>query len=295
MKEQLSTSFAQQLIQVMNEAERHLRPIAEKALSGQRGSATAQMKVITSAAKFRDIRATLVTACPDVAIPELSSEFLEQIERVRQCRGDEETHKLLSFQRTYDLGRLLLIQQALSRLRSLNLLGLPQSVAVALEEAQLRWTLDLRAENVGQSNDEFVEVAGLDPGYATAVFDTQSSIYGRQIEAIATEHLGPNQPYLYVGPVDGHTRDWCLERVGKVYTRAEIEAMDNNQLPNPFLTGGGYNCRHSFLAAASEELTALLGTNVRAPGFEEDIAPALAQRAQAQHATRHEWRFEKGR
>jgi hypothetical protein len=118
------------------------------------------------------------------------------------------------------------------------------------------------------------------------LFDTQTSILGRQVEALATERLGPDQAFLYTGPVDGRTRDWCLQRVGKVYTRREIEQMDNGQLPNAFVTGGGYNCRHSFIAVASDELVSLAGMNVRAPGFDDEIASARAQRAQARRSDR---------
>jgi hypothetical protein len=106
---------------------------------------------------------------------------------------------------------------------------------------------------------------------ARALFDTQMTIFGRTVEAAKTEALGPSQPFLYAGPVDLKTRDWCLQRVGKVFTREEIDAMDNDQLPNTFLTAGGYNCRHSFLAVESHALKGLAGTSERAPGFEDDV------------------------
>jgi hypothetical protein len=118
------------------------------------------------------------------------------------------------------------------------------------------------------------------------LFDTQVSIYGRQLQAMSTEDLGPEQAYMYVGPADGRTRDWCLERYGKVYTRAEIEAMDNNQLPNPFITGGGYNCRHSFLPVVSEEYTSLVGKNKRAPNFAVNMNEIRKLRENARRADR---------
>ena len=59
--------------------------------------------------------------------------------------------------------------------------------------------------------------------------------------------------YEYSGLDDKLTRPFCehLLEVGKAYTRAEIEKMDNGQLPNVFLTGGGWNCRHQWILDTS--------------------------------------------
>ena len=50
--------------------------------------------------------------------------------------------------------------------------------------------------------------------------------------------------FLYVGPEDKVTRDFCLDRVDTVYSLQEIEAMDNGQGLPVIIYGGGYNCRH---------------------------------------------------
>jgi hypothetical protein len=41
--------------------------------------------------------------------------------------------------------------------------------------------------------------------------------------------------------------------------------MDNGQLPQPLITGGGFNCRHAFkrVSAIDAELLALMDTGVR--------------------------------
>lgn len=78
------------------------------------------------------------------------------------------------------------------------------------------------------------------------LYDTSVSVYGRQVEAlVATDD--PETPFLYVGPDDEVTRPFCQAHVGNRYTRVEINALANGQLPNVFLTGGGYNCRHSWI------------------------------------------------
>ena len=112
---------------------------------------------------------------------------------------------------------------------------------------------------------------------AQTLFDTQVSIIGRQIVASAPKSR-ETPAYLYVGPFDGVVRDWCLDHLGMVRTQASIEALDNGQLPNPFLTGGGYNCRHSWLAVSDPDLVALADTGQRAEGWESRIAQARAAR-----------------
>jgi hypothetical protein len=108
---------------------------------------------------------------------------------------------------------------------------------------------------------------------AQTLFDTQVSILGRQIVA-AEPKASKTQAYLYVGPVDGIVREWCLDQLGMVRTQPAIEALDNGQLPNPFITGGGYNCRHSWVAVSDPALEALADTGQRAPGFESRVAVA---------------------
>jgi hypothetical protein len=174
--------------------------------------------------------------------------------------------------------------QALATLTETNLLGTAEDVTTALVRAVSQFAFT--ATPVDEILASLAEVTSTQLAQVQTLFDTQTSILGRQVEALATERLGPDQAFLYTGPVDGRTREWCLQRVGKVYTRREIEQMDNGQLPNALVTGGGYNCRHSFLAVASDELVSLAGMDARAPGFDEEITSARAQRAQARRSDR---------
>lgn len=50
--------------------------------------------------------------------------------------------------------------------------------------------------------------------------------------------------FQYIGPDDSANRPFCDRHVDKVYTREEIDALDNGQTSNVFLTGGGFRCRH---------------------------------------------------
>lgn len=77
-----------------------------------------------------------------------------------------------------------------------------------------------------------------------------------QVVAASGEGSGPEAKFLYSGPIDARCRTWCLERVGRVYAKRTIDRMDNGQLPNTFLTRGGYNCRHHWRPVAGTPLDA---------------------------------------
>jgi hypothetical protein len=59
--------------------------------------------------------------------------------------------------------------------------------------------------------------------------------------------------FVYDGPsaADPKIRPFCAALMsqaerGKVWTRAEINELDNGMLPNVFVTCGGFNCRHQW-------------------------------------------------
>jgi len=65
--------------------------------------------------------------------------------------------------------------------------------------------------------------------------------------------------FLYSGTVKDNTRDFCRARVGRVFTREEIESWASLSWSgkpkgyNPYTDQGGFNCRHG-LDPISEEL-----------------------------------------
>lgn len=87
---------------------------------------------------------------------------------------------------------------------------------------------------------------------ARTIYDTALSEFSR-VAVTSTATGQADEAFLYSGPIDGLTREFCLERVGKVYSRAAIDAMDNGQLDNTLITGGGYNCRHTWLPIAPDD------------------------------------------
>jgi hypothetical protein len=101
---------------------------------------------------------------------------------------------------------------------------------------------------------------------ARTLYDTALSVYSRQVDQLHTTGE-PDELFYYAGPIDTKTRPFCLARVGKVLTRQALETADNGQLPNPLLTGGGYNCRHkpSRVSRLDAELIELAKSGQRAP------------------------------
>lgn len=78
---------------------------------------------------------------------------------------------------------------------------------------------------------------------AKTIYETAMHELGQATIALKAD-ASPEKKFFYSGPIDMRLRPFCLARVGRVFTRAEIDAMDNGQLDNTFLTRGGYNCRH---------------------------------------------------
>lgn len=111
-----------------------------------------------------------------------------------------------------------------------------------------------RGRATGQDRGEVAmevgEVLGLLPGRMSRWADTALLEFSQYLIMLNSKNegtRGPGQPpagYLYTGPIDSRCRPFCLRTVGRVWSRARIDKMDNRQLPNTFLTRGGYHCRH---------------------------------------------------
>lgn len=167
--------------------------------------------------------------------------------------------------------------EALRRMVLADLFADADEASIALWRA-VRWQM-LGRQPLSEILAGLTQALDKSEARVRTIFDTQVSILGRQVEAIRTEDLGPEQPYLYTGPIDDKTRDFCLERVGQVFTRAQIAEMDNGQMANVFVTGGGWNCRHSFLAVESQALRSLAGTGEVAQVYQAELDRARQRRA----------------
>jgi hypothetical protein len=107
-------------------------------------------------------------------------------------------------------------------------------------------------------------------GQARTLAATGMAIWYRQATALALKKVEKETPleYSYDGPDDRLTRDFChtLKRDqanGKTWTKKQIDAMDNGQLPNVFESGGGFNCRHQWRVALTEDHKTAVDRNTR--------------------------------
>ena len=63
--------------------------------------------------------------------------------------------------------------------------------------------------------------------------------------------------FEYAGSLIKDSRKWCIDHVNKTYTREEIRAWESQswqgkKAGDPFITRGGWNCRHRWLPIAPE-------------------------------------------
>lgn len=163
--------------------------------------------------------------------------------------------------------------EAWRALRLADLLDLGTTTARAVQRAALDGLLGLRplAALVG----DLADVLDLSTRQARTIYDTAVTVYSRQLDLMGASGAA-DELFFFAGPVDEVLRPFCRARVGKVFTRAAIEAMDNGQLPDVLLTGGGYNCRHTFkrVSVLDDELRALAESGQRAPWVVEQMRRA---------------------
>lgn len=110
----------------------------------------------------------------------------------------------------------------------------------------------VHAVQSSQSNRELViELGEFQDQMSTALYRMADRLIYEMAQTIIARKAGVGSvkerrkdAFLYSGPIDQRCRNFCLGRVGRVWSKGAIDRMDNGQLPNTFVTRGGYNCRH---------------------------------------------------
>lgn len=255
----LGRRFARELQRVQIDLERELRRLLVKA---QEGSRTATISAARGLQLRRQLREVLEAAGYDDLANAATVAGLERMARaVEKLNLAAKVAKFTS----RDATRIA----ALKELARLDLLAVGDEVAIALWRSTVQGLFSLRPAN--DILDDLADVLDDELPRVRTLYDTTVSVYGRQVEALKSSGEA-DELFAYMGPADSKVRPFCAKHLGKVYTRAELEAMDNGQLPNPFLTGGGWNCRHQPVAISKfSELRDLHGTGERIP----EVAEAL--------------------
>lgn len=117
--------------------------------------------------------------------------------------------------------------------------------AVALN-ARYDTTISNLADNLLGSGDEKL---GRLARYSKTYMNTSMMGLSRMVDKEIYDSLDLKDEYLYAGTVDKKIRDFCVARVGKIFTQAQIDefpALNGSGL-DPHFSPGGWNCRHRLI------------------------------------------------
>lgn len=84
--------------------------------------------------------------------------------------------------------------------------------------------------------------------YGQLIVHNHLNAFYRQTNALRAVKSGVTR-WRYSGPAP--QRPFCSAIYGKIFTRAEINAMDNGQTGDVMTTCGGYNCKHRWVPVAA--------------------------------------------
>lgn len=293
------TRFTEELADILRRIERRLPGLLASAREGRVGAATTAARL---AILRRQLRQVLTEAGYDDLIDVALSSGLDASLRAIAATSP-------AYQRAVaftSAGRAGAFQATLRALVDVGRQDLLQQGALL---SQQLWRASARGYLAAQPPhvilDELARILQRSQAQAATLYDTAISTIQRvtvqTIVPIRVEVVGPDAPerpplatagdvvpvpdgqvYLYAGPADALVRPFCRQHLGKVYTRAEIDALDNGQLGNVFLTAGGYNCRHLWMPISRfSELADLQGTGERAPEVAAQLANTPPRRRTA--------------
>lgn len=131
--------------------------------------------------------------------------------------------------------------------------GALDGVADVFEDAadSMRKVIDEGVSRSWPQEELIREVQGkLESTFAQATTAVEGAIKGVAVNTLVemaergAEATGDPVGFLYDGPEDSKTRDFCDRHVGKVYTREALERLDNGTGMPVTVLVGGWRCRH---------------------------------------------------
>ena len=258
----MTEAFARELATVLDLITAKIRTLVRQLQRNPNGRVVATTQNLALALR---LRADLKQALQEAGYPEFAFKFADEpLDRLalQMLKAGTKTGAAAQLG-AFDIEALA----ALKQLRLADLLQVGEDIAVQLWRVTVDGVLGTRP--VLDLVDDIADLLDISERRARQVYDTAVSTFSRQVAQLGTTGE-PDEAFFYVGPVDQKVRPFCLEHVGKVYSRKAIDAMDNGQLPNVMLTGGGYNCRHIFkrVSRFDPELLALMDTDQRDPAVQ---------------------------
>jgi hypothetical protein len=292
----LSAGFAAELADILRRIERRLPTLLSAADQGRVGSATTAARLATLR---RQLRQLLTEAGYEDLIDVALASGLDVSLRTIAATSPA-YQRAVAFASAGQDGAFQVTLRALLEVGRQDLLAQGAVLSQQLWRASARGYLAAQPPEV--IIDELARVLQRSRATAATLYDTSISTIQRvavqTLVPLRAQVVGENIPadaplatasdmlprpsdqlYWYAGPTDALVRPFCRLHVGKVYTREEIDALDNGQLGEVFLTAGGYNCRHLWMPISRvSDLAALQGTDERAPEVAAQLRATASMR-----------------
>lgn len=179
----------------------------------------------------------------------------------------------------------------------------------AAREVQTRALMQVNGLKLSELYRVMNERMGQAPATAASVADTSATIFLRSVHERGYARIEEDAPeplrFRFIGPHDKLERPFCdALHQGKAidrqqgkrrlfapastaadgsYTREEIARMENGQIPNVMLSGGGYRCRHQWIPVS------IASAPAAAPKAEPKAEPAPAATPTPPEAVAKAW------
>lgn len=147
--------------------------------------------------------------------------------------------------------------QSIERLKAIQAIDIERYTALSTQQIDNLERIIIQSQFGSVGAGDLIEqlknaVEGSIGKYATTYVDTFTSAFARQASnAIAVD--GGIEWFIYAGPDDKITREFCQARLGEVRTMDEWSSMLNDFGQPVSIYCGGYNCRHQLLALSPDD------------------------------------------
>lgn len=104
----------------------------------------------------------------------------------------------------------------------------------------------IREQNTKWIRDQLAARSGISQSHCDTLSKTAMSGYCTAANMEKADLAGIEK-FLYDGLLTTKTRQFCIDHLGNIYTRSEIDEMDNENLNPVWIHRGGYRCIHRWV------------------------------------------------